>query len=168
MRLGHRWPMVSRRNVNSRSKCALHRACSHSSCQYGFHQSCTSTATRLGRMPCSRIASMPRLSCTPYQVQMSLATVCSQCRREATRRERVFFAKPSLDGGLLELWLSLDRRDSNSSTRNVNCRTFSINGKSMRIKAVLLLATQARKIRQFFPASKHTAQCIKVQSLQAE
>lgn len=31
--------------------------------------------------------------------------------------EALFFAKPSLDGGLLELWLSLDKRPSSSDTR---------------------------------------------------
>ena len=86
MRLGQRWPVVSCGNVNSRNKCALHKACSQSNCQYGFQQSCTSVATRLGKMPCAAMASIPRLACTPYQVNVSLATVCSQCKREATRK----------------------------------------------------------------------------------
>ena len=38
---------------------------------------------RLGKSPCSAMASMPRLACPPYQVRVSLATVCSQCSREA-------------------------------------------------------------------------------------
>ena len=86
MRWVQRWPVVSCTNISSRSKCALHRACTQSSSQYGFQQSCTRTAMLLRKMPCASMAGMQRLACTPYQVSVSLATVCSQCRRAATRR----------------------------------------------------------------------------------
>ena len=49
--------------------------------------------------------------------------------------EALFFAKPSLDGGLLELRLSLDRRASRSATRAVKRRTSAINGNNRRISA---------------------------------
>ena len=47
--------------------------------------------------------------------------------------ELLFFAKPSLEGCLLELWLSLDRRASSSATRADNRLTYAINGNNMQI-----------------------------------
>ena len=52
---------------------------------------------------------------------------------EGVLGELLFFAKPSLEGGLLELWLSLDSRASSSATRADNRRTSAINGNNMRI-----------------------------------
>ena len=49
--------------------------------------------------------------------------------------EGLFFAKPSLEGGLLELWLYLNRRAFGFATCADNRRTSAINGNYLRISA---------------------------------